>query len=57
MFYCKIPARVGGSTSLIRSDIVYDWINKNYPKVMKKFETLGVKYLRTVPGVDDFSSP
>jgi hypothetical protein len=35
---------------------VYNWIATNYPELAAKFESLGVKYIRRVPQVDDPSS-
>jgi hypothetical protein len=55
-FYCSINAAEGGSTPLIRSDYVYNWLNEKYPDFIKKIEELGVKYVRTVPEIDDPSS-
>jgi hypothetical protein len=56
-FYCLLPSGgEGGSTPLIRSDLVYDHILATYPEVTAKFEALGVKYIRRVPNVDDASS-
>ena len=55
-FYCSINAAEGGSTPLIRSDYVYNWLNEKYPDFIKTIEEKGVKYVRTVPEIDDPSS-
>lgn len=49
LFYCSVNAAEGGSTPLIRSDFVYNWLTEKYPDFIKKVEELGVKYVRTVP--------
>jgi len=55
-FFCKENAAQGGSTPLIRSDLVYNFLNDNYPDFIHQAEELGVKYHRTVPEVDDPAS-
>lgn len=56
MFYCSVNAAEGGSTPLIRSDFVFNFLQKKYPDFIKKAEDLGVKYKRTVPEIDDPTS-
>lgn len=55
-FYCSVNAAEGGSTPLIRSDFVYNFLIEKYPDFTNKLEELGCKYVRTVPEVDDPSS-
>lgn len=55
-FYCSINDAEGGSTPLIRSDMVYDYLNGKYPEFVTKIEELGVKYRKVAPEVDDPSS-
>lgn len=55
-FYCSVPSKEGGSTPIIRSDLVYNFLNEKYPDFTKKIEDLGCKYVRTVPEIDDPSS-
>lgn len=55
-FYCSVNAAEGGSTPLIRSDEVYNWLSDKYPEETEKFEKLGVRYVRTVPETDDPTS-
>ena len=55
-FYCSINDAEGGSTPLIRSDMVYNYINGKYPEFAAKIEQLGVKYRKVAPEVDDPSS-
>jgi hypothetical protein len=40
----------------MRSDEVFNWLLENYPEETKKFEDLGVRYVRTVPEIDDPTS-
>ena len=54
-FYCKVRPEEGGSTPLVRSDIVCDFIVERYPELVSRFEA-GVKYVRRVPQVDDPTS-
>lgn len=54
-FYCKVRPEEGGSTPLVRSDIVCDFIVEKYPELVSRFEA-GVKYVRRVPQVDDPTS-
>lgn len=55
-FYCQVAPEEGGSTPLIRSDLVLDYISTHHSETLAKFESLGVKYVRRVPQVDDPSS-
>jgi hypothetical protein len=55
-FYCLVNDAEGGSTPLIRSDYVYDWLKGKYPNFIAKAEELGVKYRRVAPEQDDASS-
>ncbi len=48
-FYCLINDAEGGSTPLIRSDMVYDYLNGKYPEFIAKIESLGVKYRKVAP--------
>ena len=55
-FYNKINDAEGGSTPLIRSDTVFNWLSDNYPEVAKKFEELGVRYRKVAPEENDHTS-
>jgi hypothetical protein len=55
-FYCSINDAAGGSTPLLRSDFVYDYLLANYPEFTEKIEKLGVKYIKVAPEEDDPSS-
>ena len=55
-FYCKQNNAEGGSTPLIRSDFVFDWLSENHPAAAEKFEKLGVKYIKVAPEEDDPTS-
>ena len=49
-------AAKGGSTPIIRSDFVYNFLQQKYPDFIKTIEEKEVKYVRTVPEIDDPSS-
>jgi hypothetical protein len=55
-FFCLVNEADGGSTPLIRSDFVYDFLLEKYPEFVAKAEELGVKYKRIVPEEDDPTS-
>lgn len=55
-FYCSANAAEGGSTPLIRSDYVYNFLQEKYPDFVKDIEEKEVQYVRTVPEIDDPSS-
>uniref|UniRef100_A0A7S1QFZ7 NADP-dependent oxidoreductase domain-containing protein n=1 Tax=Neobodo designis TaxID=312471 RepID=A0A7S1QFZ7_NEODS len=55
-FYCLHNDAEGGSTPLIRSDFVWEFIVKTHPDFAAKIEALGVKYRKVAPGRDDPSS-
>ena len=55
-FYCLKNEAVGGSTPILRSDLVYDWLLENHPEFAKNAEEKGVKYVKVAPEEDDPSS-
>ena len=55
-FYCSVNDAEGGSTPLIRSDMVYDYLFGKYPDFVTKIEELGVKYRKVAPEENDPSS-
>ena len=55
-FYCSVNDAAGGSTPLIRSDMVYEYLNNKYPEFTEKIEKLGVRYKKVAPEEDDPSS-
>ena len=55
-FYCLKNEAVGGSTPILRSDLVYDWLLENHPEFTKNAEEKGVKYVKVAPEEDDPSS-
>eukprot|EP00929_Paragymnodinium_shiwhaense_P014771 TRINITY_DN122732_c0_g1_i1.p1 TRINITY_DN122732_c0_g1~~TRINITY_DN122732_c0_g1_i1.p1 ORF type:complete len:715 (+),score=198.73 TRINITY_DN122732_c0_g1_i1:75-2219(+) len=55
-FFCTVPSKEGGSTPIVRTDLVCDWLREKHPAVLDKFEKLGVRYIRIVPEEDDASS-
>ena len=42
--------------ALIRSDMVFDYLNGKYPEFITKIEQLGVKYIKVAPEENDPSS-
>lgn len=40
----------------MRSDLVYDWLQENYPEFLKNAEDKGVKYVKVAPEEDDPTS-
>ena len=55
-FYCSINDAEGGSTPILRSDTVYEYLHQKYPQFTEKIEKLGVKYIKIAPEEDDPSS-
>jgi Taurine catabolism dioxygenase TauD, TfdA family len=55
-FFCRVNDAEGGSTPLIRSDFVYDYLKGKHFDFLSKIEELGVKYIRVAPENDDASS-
>lgn len=55
-FYCRHNDATGGSTPLIRSDMVFKWLMDNHPETAKKFEELGVRYIKVCPEENDPTS-
>ena len=53
---CVANDAEGGSTPLLRSDMVYDYLNGKHPEFMAKIEELGVRYIKVAPEEDDASS-
>ena len=56
-FYSLVAPKFNGETSLIRSDLCYEEINKLQPEFCSKLEQHGVVYNRVIPGDDDITSP
>lgn len=55
-FYCSVNDAAGGSTPILRSDMVFEYMIKKYPEFTDKIEKLGVKYIKVAPEEDDPSS-
>ena len=55
-FFCHQNYAEGGSTPLVRSDMVYDWLASNHPEFTAKVEEQGIKYRKVAPEEDDPSS-
>ena len=55
-FFCIENSAKGGSTPLLRSDVVYEFLQAQHPKFLSDLEKFGVRYVRVVPEVDDAES-
>jgi hypothetical protein len=55
-FYSDIPAKSGGETPILRSDVLYEEVLKQLPEFTAKLEAKGVKYTRVLPNGDDPTS-
>jgi len=56
-FYCDTPTEKGGQTPIIDSTAVYRFAKENHPEFIAKLLEHGARYIRTLPAVDDPSSP
>ncbi len=48
MFYCRDNESEGGSTPMIRSDLVYEFILSKYPDFAKEVEEKGTIYIEDI---------
>ncbi|KAI8903334.1 hypothetical protein EDD86DRAFT_250433 [Gorgonomyces haynaldii] len=55
-FFCHVAPTQGGETPLVRSDILYERVNKQAPEFTQKLESEGVVYTRIIPEEDDNTS-
>ncbi len=55
-FYCHSSAANGGATPLVRSDWLFDTLNREAPDWAADLESRGVKYRTRMPGEDDAAS-
>ena len=55
-FFCIENSTVGGSTPILRSDVVYEFLQTHHPKFLADLEKFGVRYVRVVPEFDDAES-
>lgn len=52
LFYCKVPSKVGGQTSIVHSaEVVKELEKRGYEEFLKKLEN-GVRYYRVMTGYD-----
>jgi len=56
MFFCELPAQVGGATPILQSFLAAEYLRKNHPAVAERLADKGVKYVRIMPPVTDPSS-
>lgn len=55
-FYCQTKPITAGSTPIIRSERIVEWVERNYPELIEKFEK-GLRYTRRAPEIGDPTSP
>lgn len=55
-FFCLVNDSEGGSTPIIRSDMVWEYLSTKYPDFCTEIEAKGVKYVKVAPEEDDPSS-
>ena len=55
-FFCKKAARSGGATSLCRSDVLWERLQKEAPGFAKTCQEKGFRYTHTMPGQEDAES-
>ena len=53
---CQVNKAEGGSTPILRSDAVYNFLQENHPEFLSRVEASGVKYRKVAPEEDDASS-
>jgi hypothetical protein len=56
-FYCQKPAVERGATPIIPSNACVEHLETNYPGVADRLRANGVRYVRTLPEIDDPNSP
>eukprot|EP00928_Gymnodinium_smaydae_P041180 TRINITY_DN27876_c0_g1_i1.p1 TRINITY_DN27876_c0_g1~~TRINITY_DN27876_c0_g1_i1.p1 ORF type:complete len:780 (-),score=128.27 TRINITY_DN27876_c0_g1_i1:128-2209(-) len=56
LFMCEQESPEGGATPIIPSEEVAEFFTREYPDVAKKMESLGVRYIRTMPEITDPTS-
>mmetsp|Transcript_13251 Transcript_13251/g.27039 ORF Transcript_13251/g.27039 Transcript_13251/m.27039 type:complete len:399 (+) Transcript_13251:40-1236(+) len=56
MFYCETPSEEGGETPIVLSTEVADYMSSTMPSLFNRFQTEGVRYIRTMPTHDDPTS-
>ena len=56
-FNCETAPSTGGQTTLVPSNVIYQEMVKRKPEFVKRLETEGVRYVRTIPENDDPLSP
>jgi len=55
-FYCQVAPQVGGATPILISNRVYQRVAEAFPDFMAAIESQGIRYVRTMPSVDDPAS-
>ena len=56
-FWAELPAQSGGSTPILRSDMLVHKLSTALPEFVKELEEKGIVYTRVMPAEDDTSSP
>ena len=52
-FYSLIPAKSGGATPVLRSDVLYNQVKEMHPQFVQDLEEKGLCYTRVLPAKDD----
>lgn len=55
LFYCHVPAKEGGATPIVRSDVVMSQLQAAHPKFVESIAD-GIHYQRVMPEDDDATS-
>jgi hypothetical protein len=56
-FNCDLEPKEGGETPLVLSNVAYETIKNERPKLVEKLQHKKLKYTRIIPEEDDPSSP
>ena len=57
MFFCEVPAQMGGATPIIPSHAVATYLRKAHPELASELAERGVRYVRVLPEENDPTSP
>ncbi|MEM1008641.1 MAG: TauD/TfdA family dioxygenase [Myxococcota bacterium] len=52
-FFCQSAAERGGATPICRSDMLYHTLLQEHPATAQMFEQKGLRYIKTMPALDD----
>ena len=52
-FFCLVPSAQGGETPILKSDVIYQRVNQEFPEFTRELEEKGVVYTRIIPEETD----